>query len=280
VYKQIVTLALCLTAALGLTAYSAAVADDAKKADQLSLDELYQEVTALETLYELHFTPAQLKKLQQIAPATAAKPSDKATLKASAELRKKLIELRAALVAADDEDRIDELTEEFHDQVTAEKAELENNFEITETARAKAPEVLKMLTARQVAAYVGGMADDIPDPAELMIDALDKVRPLPPSKWKEFRDEISDQVGRLLGGLDADKAQKASDQVVQLLIIVRSLKPDEFKAQRPESEKKARQIAGDIGPTDILRHILEQNLAELLSNPRLPAAVSSRLQSD
>ncbi len=276
--KQIVSLALCLAAALGLAIPSAGVADDAKKTAQLSLDDLYQEVTALETLYYLHVTPAQLAKLKPIAAETAAKPAGQAKAKASADLRKKLTQLRAALVAADDEDQIDQFSEEFQDQVTAEKAQLENDFEVTEAARTKAPQVLKMLTARQVATYLGGMADDIPDPGELLTEALGKVRPLPPAKWKEYRDEISDQVGRLIGGLDPDKAQKVSDQVVQLLIIVRSLKDDEFKAQRPELEKKVRQIIGDVGPTDILRHVLEQNLAELLSNPRLPAAVAARLK--
>ncbi len=257
---------------------SAGGTDEGKKTDKLSLDDLNREVVALQTLYYLHVTPAQLEKLKAVAPQTAAKPAGQAKAKASDELRKKLTELRDALVDATDEDRIDELSEEFQDQVTAEKAQLDTDFEVTDAARAKVPEVLKLLTARQVAEYLGGMAEDIADPVELLTEALDKVRPLPPAKWKEFRDEISDQVGRLIGGIDPDKVQKASDQVVQFLIVVRSLKDDEFKAQRPELEKKARQVLGDVGPTDILRHVLEQNLAELLSNPRLAAAVAARLK--
>jgi hypothetical protein len=251
---------------------------DEGKADKLSVDDLNREVNALQTLYYLHVTPAQLEKLKAIAPETAAKPAGQAKVKASDGLRQKLLDLRAALVEATDEDEIDQLSEELQDQVTAEKAQLDTDFEVTDAARAKVPEVLKLLTARQVAEYLGNLAEDIPDPVELLTEALDKVRPLPPAKWKEFRDEISDQVGRLIGGIDPDKVQKASDEVVQFLIVVRSLKDDEFKAQRPELEKKARKILGDLGPTDILRHILEQTLAELLSNPRLSAAVAARLK--
>jgi hypothetical protein len=36
---------------------------------------------------------------------------------------------------------------------------------------------------------------------------------------------------------------------------------------------------GEVGSTDVLRHIVEHDLAELLANPRLPAAVEALLAS-
>jgi hypothetical protein len=63
-----------------------------------------------------------------------------------------------------------------------------------------------------------------------------------------------------------------------LLIQVRALTEEEFKAQRPELEKMARAIVGDLSPLDVLRHALVQDLAELLSNPRLAAAIDARLK--
>jgi hypothetical protein len=69
-----------------------------------------------------------------------------------------------------------------------------------------------------------------------------------------------------------------SDQVVQLLIQARALKDDEFKRERRDLEKSARQIVGEVGPMQILRHAVERALAELLSNPRLPTALEARLK--
>ena len=58
----------------------------------------------------------------------------------------------------------------------------------------------------------------------------------------------------------------------------RALKDDEFKKERPELEKTARQIVGEVGPLDVLRHAVERSLADLLSNPRLAAAIDARLK--
>src|SRR5258707_10925029 len=45
---------------------------------------------------------------------------------------------------------------------------------------------------------------------------------------------------------------------------------------RPELEKKARELVGDVGPIEVLRHVVQQSLAELLSNPRLMVAIDAR----
>ena len=97
-------------------------------------------------------------------------------------------------------------------------------------------------------------------------------------EWKQLRVDVSEEVGNLTAGLDADKASKISDQVVQLLIQARGLKDDEFKKQQAELEKSARQIIGNVGALDVVRHVLERSLAELLSNPRLAMAIDARLK--
>src|SRR5262249_55497143 len=119
---------------------------------------------------------------------------------------------------------------------------------------------------------------DAPDPVESLLDALDAVRSLKADEWKALRQDLADQVGRLVAGLDADKATAVGDRAVQLLIRVRALKEAEFKEQRAELEKEARQLAGEAGPLDVLRHLAEYALAELLSNPRLGQALTARLR--
>ena len=150
---------------------------------------------------------------------------------------------------------------------------------MADAAQKRAPEALRLLCAKQAAQDIAAVADDITDPTELLLDALEQVRQLQEQdKVKGYRDQVGEEVGRLVGGLDPDKAGKIADQVVQLLIAVRSLKDDEFKAQRAELDRKARALIGDVGPTDVIRNFLEHSLADLLSNPRLVAAINARLK--
>jgi hypothetical protein len=246
--------------------------------DSTAVTMLSQEVAALQTLYALDATDAQLEALRRIARETAAPPIKGIEGKVSDAYKKKLSDLREALVEAVDEERIGELIDQIDELKETEKPELGDDVDVTEAAAGRAPEVLRMLTAGQVAAFLGGFADDIIDPRQRLLEALDKVRGLTDKEWVEVRDEISEDIGRLVAGLDDEQSARVSAKVVQLLIVVRSMKSDEFKAERPELEKQAQQILGDVGPTDVLRHVMENSLAELLSNPCLPAALEARLK--
>jgi hypothetical protein len=128
-----------------------------------------------------------------------------------------------------------------------------------------------------VAQYVVNLGD-IEDPRERLSQALVKVRSMSAERWESYRQELADEVSRHVSGLDLDRGLKISDQVIQLLIVARSLKEAEFKTQRPELEKKIHEIVGDLGPTRIIRHVAEYGLAELLSNPRLLPAIQARLR--
>jgi hypothetical protein len=258
---------------LGLAACVSA-ADPAK----VSVADLNQEVAALQTLHLLNISKSQMEALRKVARETAAKQPARKESQGSEEFRKALTELRDALMQGKDDNRIDKLAEKVEDLREAEDFDREEAPELTEEAAHRAPEVLRLLSASQVARYVAAFPEDIPDPRERLLDALGKVRGLAPKKWEDLRHEVSEEVGHLVAGIDADRLSRVSDQVVQLLIVARSLKDNEFKKERPELEKKARHIVGDIGPTDVLRNVIEQALAELLSNPRLPAALEARLK--
>jgi hypothetical protein len=256
------------------------VAQAPREPDPTAVTVLSQEVAALQTLYALDATKAQLESLRRIARETAAPPIKGIECKVSDAYKKKLRDLREALVKAADEERIGELMDQIDELKEKEKPELADDVDVTEAAAERAPEVLRMLTAGQVAAFLGGFAGDIIDPRQRLLEALDKVRGLSNKEWTEVRGEISEDIGRLVAGLDDEKSARISARVLQLLIVARSMKSDEFKAERPELEKQAQQILGDIGPTDVLRHVMENSLAELLSNPCLPAALEARLKKE
>src|SRR5438874_1642834 len=85
-------------------------ADDPAKGSPPSLNDLSLEVTALQTLHEFRFTPAQLESLRKLAKETAAEATPRDDIQASTDLRLTLHSLRDALIDGDD-DRIEELQE-------------------------------------------------------------------------------------------------------------------------------------------------------------------------
>ncbi len=253
-----------------------ALADEPKKAGPLSVNELSMEVAVLQALHQFDFTKSQLETLRKLARETSQEMGARQAARASNDFRTTLAGLRDALVKADDEAQINQLQEHLDDLRDSENPELDDALEITDGARGRAPEVVKLLNARQVTSYLAGFGDQMPDPIERFLEAIGKVRGLNEKEWKRAREEVSDDVSRLTAGLDDEKAGRVSDQVVQLLIQVRALKEDEFKARRAELEKTARDICGNIGAFDVLRHVVEQAMAELLSNHRLAAAIDAR----
>jgi hypothetical protein len=247
--------------------------DKTPKADKPNANLLNLEVTALQMLYHLQATPAQLKYLGGLAEATAAKPP-RSSPRVSDKYRKTLTSLRDALAAEDDE-RIDKLFGEL-DALTEKEDPEFDEVEITPAARKRAPEALRRLSPRQVAVYVSGVADEFPDPLDRLAKAFDESRKLVAKEWTDVRDDVAYQLGWLLGGIDSAGEEKVREQVTALLDKAHRLDTKEFKAQASARDKAARALAGRVGPTDVIRNFMERSLAELLSNPRLRAAVELR----
>jgi hypothetical protein len=278
--SQRILAANCLVIVLSVfcTSFSEA-ADEPAQGGPPTLSDLSIEVAALQAFHDFKFTREQLATLRKFAKETAPEPAVREAGKGSADFRRTLTALREALVEDDDDDLIDQLQEEIDGLRDNEAPELDADFEVTDAARSYASKLLRLLSARQIACYLAAHAEEIPEPLERLLEALEKVRALDAKEWKELRAAVSAEVGQGVAGLDGDKAAQVSDQVVQLLIQARALKDDEFKEQRPELEKMAREIVGNLSPLDVLRNVLVQELAEILSNPRLPAAIDARFNN-
>ena len=265
-------------AVLGLALSFSGKAEEPPRKGPPTINDLSLEVVALQSLHQFQFKPDQLQILRKLSRETGMDAGARQAVKASEEFQRTLANLRTALADAGNADRIQELQQKMDKLRAAEKVELDDSVEITEPALKRAPEVMKMLSARQIAGYVALYGDEFPDPLELLLEALSKVRGLKDKEWEQLRQDVSEDVGNLTAGLDSDKAGQISDQVVQLLIHARALKEDEFKKQRADLEKSAREIIGKIGALDVIRHVIERSLAELLSNPRLSMAIDARLK--
>jgi hypothetical protein len=63
-----------------------------------------------------------------------------------------------------------------------------------------------------------------------------------------------------------------------LLTRAHDLTDDEVATKQPELEKEIEEIIGRTSATDVIRHTVELAVAELLSNPRLIAALNAKLK--
>src|SRR5262249_28346271 len=93
------------------------------------------------------------------------------------------------------------------------------------------------------------------------------------------RDKIAEDISQVIVGLDPAKSKALSEQVAGLLVRARALSKDQFEKQQAELEKAARKIVGDVGAEAVLRHYVQIELANLLSNSRLPQAARAVLKS-
>jgi hypothetical protein len=262
---------LCLYLAATVTS-----AADALKAANPSANDLSMEIQALRAVASLKLTPDQESQLRELAKETA-EPARERKAKVSKEYHDLLTDLRNAL-AGGDNDRADELQEKLDELTDSEKPELDQGFGITDASRKHAPQFFKGLKASQVAFYISQISDDVEDPTDKLLDALNKVRTLKLNEWKEQRDELAQGISVLLTGVDTKENERYQDKIIALLSKARGMKDEEFKMQRTELENAARELAGVAGATDVLRHKIEVALAELLSNPRLAAALQAREQ--
>lgn len=239
---------------------------------------LSMEVLALQSLDTLQATPDQMKALAKLAAETAAKPRVRKPSQASDKYKKKLAALRDAL-AKHDADDIQVLTAELGELQASEKVFVDNIVDITDPARKRAPEVLKSLAPRQVAVYLASFEGLLHDPVEGITVTLEHGAKLGPKEWPELRDAVAQEIGDLLAGLDVNQSKKIADRVVALLDKGHKIKEADLPKSRAELEKEMKQIMGNTGPVDILRHFMERHLALLLSNPQLAVAVEARLKS-
>jgi hypothetical protein len=251
--------------------------DEPKKADEYFICDLSMEVQALRLLRQLDLTDEQLRALQKVAGQTA-QPARERKGRASKDYQDLLQEVHEALADPNDDDRIGELDEKLGEQAESEKPEIDDGVEVTDAARRHAPLVFRQLKAPQLVNYLGQVAGEVADPLDKLLEALEKVRGLKANEWREQRDGMLDEICNLVAGVEVDRAGRLSDQMLLLLCRARLLTDEELKSQRPELEKTARQIIGDTAATDVLRNVVERTLAELLSNPRLEAALKARLK--
>jgi hypothetical protein len=264
----------CLFLALAVAGVNQTLA--APPARPTDLNDLSLEVNVLLTLSRLDLSKDQAKALEGLAKGVAEKPTDRQPAKVSSKFRTALINLHSAIVKGDDA-KINDAREKYEDLLETEDTELDDVFPVSEEAHARAGKFLRLLSPQQVAAYL--MGQTLADPAERLIDGLEEVRGVEgEDNKKQTCEDVATEVAQLLAGSNSEQQKQIQEKATELLVRAQALKDSDFKKQKTSLEKEARKIVGEVSPIDVLGHIVENNLAELLANPRLVPALQIELQ--
>jgi hypothetical protein len=254
-------------------------AEEPSKGGRPTPSELALEINALRTLYYLKATPEQMDAVLKLARETSGSVKKRKKSRLSADYRQLMEQLHEAL-AEDDEERVESLEDQLEEKTIAESPEIDDSLAITDAARKHAPKLLKMLRASQVAMFLGMHAEQIADPGERLQEALTKVRGWSLADWQDKREAIGEEIALFVAGVDKAKFCKVNDAVIDLLARARTMEAEEHKEQRDQLKLAAEKIVGEAGPTEVLRHFLEFELARMLSNPRLESALQARIEQD
>jgi hypothetical protein len=230
------------------------------------------EVSALEALHDLEVSATQRTALAKLAHESAPEAESRQPAKASAAVAKALTDLHAAY-AKGDELRIEGCRTKLDDLMQTEEVELDSAITITEGARSNAADALQLLNVRQTGAFLATL--EVTDPAEFLSSAVETVRTIKDAKE---RDEeiatVAEEVGWLLHGDDDAAAKPTREKVTKLLQRVAGLRNDAaVRSQQKATDKEIRDLVAGVDNLDVIAHILEHGMAELLSNPRLEAAL-------
>jgi hypothetical protein len=229
-------------------------------------------VAALDTLYELDLSVDQLRSLQKLArDAGSARPRSDISNARFASLLKRF---QDALLAGDNDQTIARLRGEVVDQIESVEG-LDDQIEPTGPALNHAPEFCRNLKASQIAAFLASHADEVSDPAERMVEAVEEIRAAPASDAVGIGRKIANDIAHMVAGLDQDKSKTVADQVMEWLKQQPGSKDQMTDAERAKLEESAAKVIGEVSNMDVLEHWLQTQMAVLLSNPQLPDAISA-----
>jgi hypothetical protein len=255
--------------------------DKTPKTEDMNMVSL--EVAAFRTLRTLRATPAQMKGLQALLKEEFVKDSKREAAKTTFKFRKSLLAVRdmfrtSGPEADDDEDV--KLALDRLDLLRDEDEELDDGVDLTPAAGLPAREALRLFTPRQIFALMKSTEEEISDPIAVLIGALEDSLTVSADDWKILRDEAASQVAWMTSGLGSKGPTKVRGEAVKWLDskYALKLKGPEFNKQRRKLEAEAAEKF-KVFPTTVLGNIAWHRLAELLCNPRLPAALKARLKA-
>jgi hypothetical protein len=232
---------------------------------------LQMEVDALSSLNDLSLTSDQLSSLKDMASDTAGALSQKPTPMSDI-YKSAIVDLRVALLSKD-ADKIDSAEDKVDDLADKEDPDSQPDIDQSSAAKSKAEALLKMLSVTQVANFVSQNGGDLDDPAQTLLDAMHQCRGMSEQDFQDLRDDTSQELGIYAAGVNTSKTPAIIGKINRFLTKVHKLSNDEYSDQQSTLEDEARKLVGGMDPVNTLRHWLQDEMADLLSNPELIRAI-------
>lgn len=235
-------------------------------------------IRAADMIYELDLTTAQMKMLQTAADG-AADDRDRSPAKGNAKLVTTFGDFYLALLSRADDQDIAKLRNQMTDLATDDAVHLDDDIHATDTARARAPQICRQFTVGQIAAYLAAHADQIADPAERMVSELTELNDSNAASDADAQiQRLSEELGRLVAGQDKQAATAVTVRISTWLKTNHSLSEEQLVNGHASLEASAKKVIGDVPPMDILGHWMDNEVADLLSNPQFSGAVNDILE--
>ncbi len=252
--------------------------------------ELALEIEALRALDDLQATPAQIDQLREAsadatdgAAAPAADAAEQLTdlegiNHAATDNRVcyvTLLRLREGLLS-DDPAKTEQGEKELSDLEEKFQTSFVPRVVPTPAAQRSAVGIMGQFSGQQIAAYMAQRSEEISDPTEVLLGAITQCRGMEPADFRQFNHDVSLQVAEIVAGMGRPRVQRAvAIEVANLLRKAHNLNEGAFDDQRSSLEDQAHAIITVDAPT-ALRHWMECEIAQLISNPQLPSALSDR----
>jgi hypothetical protein len=245
------------------------------------VNDLNMEVAALRALYLLKVGPDQVHNGLRLGREAAMPARQREKVEVSPKYRQLLLDLRSAFIAGQEEE-IEELSEQLEELTKKEEPDFDDEIEVTQKAREQAPRWLGYFDSKPLVQYLAAYGKDFPSPRRLLVQTLrldGKSKKPSPEEWKEIRAHVIREVSWMRGGINPvkGKTKETAEAVAKILDRGYALSDEELKDPKAKAS-----LMGDIktwtfmAPTDIIEHVIEQDLAELMSNPRFVRAAQAR----
>jgi hypothetical protein len=276
----VIVLGLALVTGPGSMIGPAPAQDKVISAPPGDVNALSMEVAVLRTLFLLKANPGHLERIRTQFKDGVMKPRKREAADVTPEYKKTLIDLRAALIVGD-EDKINELSDRLEELAKDDEPDIDDAVDISDESRKLAPKLLPSFDANLVVGYLASYGKDFPVPFRMMFRTMrldGKGKKPSPEQWKEIRTAVANDVAWSVAGLDLKEQAKVRDEALKLLDRAYGLSNEELLKQQAELRPAITKITGKASPLDVIKHVLEQDLGEMLSSPRLLPAVEARLQ--
>lgn len=103
--------------------------------------------------------------------------------------------------------------------------------EISDSARKQAPTATSLLSVSQIASYVAANEDDVSDPLEEMMDALDQLADKPGAEeYASIRAELLSDIPPLVVGLDKSAQKQIASKLGEWLDGAHAVNPSKLQS--------------------------------------------------